>query len=978
LRISSFLVFFQICLFGFAQTSIGSKLESSSVFDLFQEEQYEKVIMDLNRKRDLSRDEEFILSLSQLKTRQGNTITLEDIVKRNPDHSLTPLARFYLGEYFFYNGDSIKSRYYVNKTKSQGLSKKDQSKYSLIIGVQSLETGNYKKAKSFFSQAQKLEFEDKKKLVYYQAFTDYHLGNQNEALNGFLLSSDGGEYAVSSQFFIAKINLDLGKYEEVIALAQFELSDEKTVTNSGFYQLIGEAYAKKNSVAKADAYFDKAIQLHPNKPSPALYYQAGVSKFKIGNDAKAIKYLTEAGIGAGEYAQLSAFQLGRLYLQRKELDNALVAYTEASSSNDASIKEESLYQVSKLHAQLADYSQSLNYCNDYLKNFKEGKWALEIQELIAETYLRTSNYDLAIEHLESLGVSGIAQQSVYQKVTFQKAQLLFNDAKFDQSIAWFNKSNKYPVDSKLINESLFHIGEAFMAQEQFQRAIQSYAKQSNPTALTYYGLGYAYYNLEDYTRAIEPFERFIRIAAGDLKIDGQVRIADCYYASKRYPEALAIYTSLEKQSQSSYLRFQIGLVQKELGNYEAAISSLKKVDNKSSWNDDAIFNIASLLFEKANFEEAEKRYSLLISNSPKSQLLSKSLLNRAISYSNLNLLQESKKDYERILDDHLSSKEAFSAILGLQELKQKGISVNGLDNKIANYKAANPNDNSLEAVEFESAKAQYFDLDYAGSIKALKAFIKEYPKSVYLPEAKYYMADAFYRGNQFEEALQVFNTLKTYRNNLTGRVLSRLGEINHQLFKYDEAIEAYQQLLVLALSPKDSYNARLGSMKVYSDQLDYPNAIRMADEILNEEWKPLNAESMAILFKARSLMGLNNESLASLEFKKIAKGSDVIAAEANYQLAMIDFRKKDYNASLERLFALNAAFGSYAEWIDRSYLLISDIYLETDQLFQAKATLRSIVEHSKNQKVIQLAHEKLISIEQKDKSVTDSTKVNNN
>lgn len=977
MRIFSFLLFISLFQIGVAQSPVGSTSESSPAFGLFQEEQYEQVIVSLEKKGDLSKDETILLKLSQLKIGEKTSSRLEGLVRQNPEHSLTPMTHFYLGEYFFYNGDSVKSSYYIAKTKPLSLSKKDQSSYGFIAGMHALESANYKKAQNLFNKTQEMGSSNSSKLTYYQAFANYHLGNQSQALEGFKSTIESDQYALSSKFFIAKINLDLGKYEEVIALSQAELSEEKSVTNSGFYQLIGEAYAKKNSVAKADAYFDKAIQLHPGKPSSALFYQAGVSKFKIGNDAKAIKYLTEAGIGAGEYAQLSAFQLGRLYLQRKELENALIAYTEASSSKDASIKEESLYQVAKLHGQLGAFTEALNYSDDYLKVFKSGKWVNEIQNLIAETYLRTSNYDLAIEHLEKLGVVGSTQQSVYQKVTFQKAQLQFNDALFDQSIEWFNKSNKYPIDPKLKNESQFLIGEAYMAQEKYQKAIQSYSKQSEPSAMTFYGIGYAYYNLADYPRAIESFKRFIAIAPQDLKVDGQVRLADCLYATKKHAESLALYSSLGRQSESSYVRYQVGLVQKELGQYDKAISSLRKVGMASRWFDNANFNIASLQFEKANFEDAERGYSQIISGNPPSELLTKSLLNRAICYTNLNQLQDAKKDYENILDNYLTSKEAFSAVLGLQGLKQKGISVNGLENKIANYKAANPNDNSLESVEFEAAKAQYFDLDYIKSIQSLNSFIDEYPKSSYLPEAKYYIADSYYRNNQLIEALAVFNTLKTYRNNLTGRVFSRLGEINFQLEEYDKAIEAYNQLLILSLSPKDSYNARLGMMKAYFDKGDYSMTTELADDILSADWKPLNAEPVAILYKARSLKALNSSELARVAFEKISNGNDVISAEANYQLARLDFENNDFESSLERLFKLNAEFGSYAHWVDQSYLLIADNYLATSQLFQAKATLRSIIEHSKNMEIISVANAKLKKIEQQN-IASDTSTVNNN
>lgn len=959
----------------FAQNPVSN--DGNTSYMLFQEGLYEQVISNLEKQSDLSTDETIILHLSHLKIGSAKTSDLEKLIKANPDHPLTPLSRFYLGEHYFYNGNSVKSKYYISKTRSSTLSESNQAKYAFIAGAQALKSANYVKASKLLSTAKKLDFDEKDMLTYYLAFSYYHLEKQSAALDGFKESLNNDAYAISSRFFIAKINLDLGKYDEVISLTQKELSEEKSITNSGFYQLIGEAYAKKNDISKADAYFDKAIRVHPSRPSSALHYQAGVSKFKIGNDSKAIKYLTESGIGAGEYAQLSAFQLGRLYLQRKEYENALISYTESSSSKDPVIKEESLYQVAKLHAELAEFTEALNYSNDYIKAFENGQWINEIQDLIAETYLRTSNYDLAIEHLEKIGIVGENKQVVYQKVTFQKAQLLFNDALFSKSILWFNKSLKYSKDKNLVSESHFYIGEAYMAQGQYKNAIEAYTRQTQPSNMTFYGIGYAYYNLENYAKAIAPLERFIKSADDDMKEDGKVRLADCLYATKKYTEALTLYNDLGVKSQSSYVSYQIGLVQRELGKYDEAIASFKKVPNESSWKDNAIYNIASLQFEKANFDEAEKEYTRLIETNPSKSILSKALLNRAVCYSNLNDLKKAKNDFEDILENHLTSSEALSAILGLQELNQKGFPVKNIDNRIADYKSANPNDDSLESIEFEAAKAFYFDLNYNQSIPALSRFMEEYPSSSYLPEAKYYIADSYYRMDSIEVALNVFNTLRTYRNNFTGRVYSRLGEINFRLAEYENAADAYNQLLVLSLSSKDSYNGRYGLMRIYYEQKEYSKCIQTANEILMSEWKPLNAKPIATLYKARSFMGNSNSEMARESFKKIANGTDVISAEANYQLALLEFENGRYQHSLEILFDLNSNFGSYAQWVDKSYLLIADNYLYTNQLFQSKATLRSIIDHSKSQEVIDLAKSRLKDIELQN-IVVDSSKLNKN
>ena len=91
--------------------------------------------------------------------------------------------------------------------------------------------------------------------------------------------------------------------------------------------------------------------------------------------------------------------------------------------------------------------------------------------------------------------------------------------------------------------------------------------------------------------------------------------------------------------------------------------------------------------------------------------------------------------------------------------------------------------------------------------------------------------------------------------------------------------------------------------------------------------------------------------------------ADEISAEASYWMAYIEFEDAKYDESLEKLFALNNRFGSYAFWINRSYLLIAENYIRKEELFQAKATLRSIIQHSKDEEARYSATVRLEAIE---------------
>ena len=950
-----------------AQSPVGSHENTlNKAFKFFQSKEYKSVISILKNQLGETISERYLLEISRLKTGEDNTKELAVLATAHPNHPLNSLANFSLGEHYFFDEDWHNTRTYLKSLDSSDLAANARAQYYFMLGYLNLLDKNYQRAESYFERSQTLTLSKHPKLTYYQGFVSYHLNKKEEALSYFKKVVNDESFGTSAKFFVAKMKLDDGDFQEVISMSQSEINDSRTETNAALYQLIGEAYAKQGQTNKASVYLERAIDLFPGRPEPALFYQAGVAKFKSGYKEKAIDYLTEAGIGPGQYAQLSAFQLARLYVSNGEFEKALLAYIEASQSPDTGIREEAIFQSGKLQIKQQNYSGGINYLNDYKTEFGNGKWIGEVQELLPEAFLRTSNYDQAIAHLKEVGIHSQSQKLIYQKVTFLKSRLLFNDGKDEESIRWLNESVKFPIDPSLSNEAYFMMAEAYFNLSDFRMSIRSYKAQKRPKSDTFYGLGYAHYNLFEYNDALVYFEQFVKVvSASEARQDAMLRLADCLYATKSYDQALIAFQGLKGSATSPYIQYRMGLIHQNTGRKSEAVQSYQRVLNMGANNfeDDALFNLALLRFESAEFDRAEFQFGSLISKYPTSQFIPEAYLNRAICRVNLNKLEDAKYDYKYVLSNYTHTKKAFNAILGLQELEEKGVAIKNLNNLIEQYKEANPDSKSLEVVEYESAKSQYFKLNYEVASVALKKFIKEHPRSADLSEAKYYLADSYYRNGQLEKSEEQFDEIKTIQHNLTGRILSRLGEINSQLGNYDKAIATFMRLKSAKLTAKDTYNGTLGLMNAYYKNYQFDDCIYQVNEIINADWKPLNAERNAILMKAKCLMQKQEDEKAKKLFETVADDTDAISAEASYYMGLLAFNATDYRESLGILFDLNSKFSSYAEWIDQSYLLIADDYLKMNEFFQAKATLRSIIQHSKNEEIKEIASDQLNQIE---------------
>ena len=109
--------------------------------------------------------------------------------------------------------------------------------------------------------------------------------------------------------------------------------------------------------------------------------------------------------------------------------------------------------------------------------------------------------------------------------------------------------------------------------------------------------------------------------------------------------------------------------------------------------------------------------------------------------------------------------------------------------------------------------------------------------------------------------------------------------------------------------------------------------------------------------------------LSTAAFNKVVVNSQSsLAAEARYQLAINAFKLGNWDAAEKAALASIENSGSYELWITRSYILLGDIFLEQKDFFNAKATLKSVVENCSIAELKLEASEKLKAVELAEKT----------
>src|SRR5690606_2705274 len=75
------------------------------------------------------------------------------------------------------------------------------------------------------------------------------------------------------------------------------------------------------------------------------------------------------------------------------------------------------------------------------------------------------------------------------------------------------------------------------------------------------------------------------------------------------------------------------------------------------------------------------------------------------------------------------------------------------------------------------------------------------------------------------------------------------------------------------------------------------------------------------------------------------KSQTETGAEAQYNVAMLQYKAKQYDRAIESAFDVTNNRSSYDYWVAKSFILIADAYAGKGDDFQAKSTLESIIEN---------------------------------
>jgi TolA-binding protein len=907
-------------------------------------------------------------------------------VAKYPNNIKAGRAGYDLGNYFYNAKKYDKAIEYFAKVDESKLSTDEIDEYNFKSGYCSFAKKDFAIALEKFNKCKVHKNKYTPAANYYAGYMEFKNGSYDDALIDLKVASESNEYKPLVAVLIANVYYRQGKYDELIPYAEKVIKDKSAGPNTNDVKLIlADAYFFKEDFNKATPLFkDYLVATGTKSLSPDMKYRIGFSSYKSTDYKQAVDMLQSIANDKDSLGQSSAYIMGLSYLKSNNKPSAMLAFDLAQRSNFSPIiKEESMFLYGKVAVDLGRFTDATQRLKLFLDTYPKTNHTQEAAELLSESFLGSKNYDEALTYIENLKHQNSRINTTYQRIAYYKAVELINKKEYEKALVLLDKSSKYSFDKTVFINSFYWKGECLSLEKKYEQAGNAYDMAINKGSVlensnvikSYYGLGYAYYYQKKWNEAIQQFVKFVSLQTekkgkGDIYYrDAELRLADLYFVTRRFPEAIKYYdlAMTERKEDEDYILFQKATIQYLTNKTTDAYSLYTQLTNRfpnSSYYDNALIQRCQLDVEASKYESAIEGYTKIINKKEDlNGLKPLALQKRAMSHFNLKEYDKAIADHKRVLSQYPTNPIAYNSLLSVQEILNIQNNSEAFAPILASYKESNPEGRDLKEVEFISAQSLYSSQKYSAAITAFNAFIKQYPTHASVDEAKYDLADSYYRTKDYKDAKDQFVEILSAKNQYYKKALQRTAEISYLQNDVQQSVTYYTELQQIASSNKEKTSAWLGLMTAYFDLKQLDSSAFYADKVINHGSSAPDALNKALLYKGKVAYQMNDLVSAQDYLLSCLNGAkDVSAAEAQYLLAKIQYDNKQYKQSIETLYDFNNTFSAYDYWLGKSFLLIAENFVAKDELFQAKETLSSIIDKSPNEEIKKQAKDRLEQI----------------
>lgn len=275
-----------------------------------------------------------------------------------------------------------------------------------------------------------------------------------------------------------------------------------------------------------------------------------------------------------------------------------------------------------------------------------------------------------------------------------------------------------------------------------------------------------------------------------------------------------------------------------------------------------------------------------------------------------------------------------------------------------------------DSLTFRTIEDFYSRGKYDEAIKGAKQYIEKYDKGAYLLDVHYFAMKSMENKNNYDGIKTHINyIISQVDNDYTDNALLLIARIDYDSSNYEAAAGYYERLINITENQQLLLESTEGCMKANYFNKKYDKAIEKANQLVEMAEATDTQKNQAEYILGKSYFDQKNYSEAMKHLDICSdKDKGEIGAECAYYSALCLYNLQKYNEAEEKIFHISDNYNTYINWTARSFIVLSDVYVALDNSFQAKETLKSVIQNypkdaKDNKEVTDMAKEKLNILE---------------
>lgn len=905
--------------------------------------------------------------------------------KENPTSIFAVKADFMYANMLFKNRkyrDAVKKYETVDE---ECLSSDEKAEYYFKKALAYYQTGAVDKAEPLFYKAAFLNSPYKDDARYYYAHIQYVNKKYDEARFHLKKIENSPKYKDVVPVYMMQIEYVDGNYSVVTHDADEILNNAEKSRKAELALIIAESWYEQGDYAKALEYYDIARK-NTRRPFPReVEFQIGYCKMKKADYEGAVTNFQNATkkINDDELAQYASYYLAQCYLRTEQEKFARNAYLTAYRADfDHEMSEDALFNYAKLSfiSGVDPFNEAVAQLEDFVERHPESPRAEEARLMMIHLFLNSKDYTKAIRALERYPEMNDEMQAIYARLTYDIGIQDYTATDYDGAITYLTKTvNNRKSPSALKADALYWLADSYLQKKDNVNAERHFtaflklegAGQSDLLATAYYNLGYIAYSKGKFPNAVKNFNYFINMTKGDSEYesDAWMRVGDCYFMDRSYTKAITAYSNAIKldKTNGDYALFQQGMGHGALGDMNSKVACMDELTKRyatSSFYDRALYEMGMAHLSSNDQRSAIAAFKKLVKDRPRSTYARQGLMKVGMLYYNDNQYDNALASLKHVVNDYPNTEESREALNIMRNIYMEQNKTNEF------YEYANNNGiatsvTEQDSVSFATAENFFQQGQYEKALSAVEQYVGQFPEGAYLLKINYYGYTSLDKlGRSAETKPYLEYIIAQPDNDYTDNALLRLAGMEREAGDCQKAVEYYRRLTEITENQRYKAQAMEGTMACEYQLGNYDAVIETGEALAAMPNIQQNKKNQTNYYVGMSLYHKNDYRTALSKLESCSKKDrSEMGAEAAYYVVLSNWRLGNLDATEESVFYISDNFSAYSYYVAMSFVTLSDVYVAKDNVFQARETLKSIVENYPGGEPKELAQRKLAELD---------------